>query len=284
MINRLVLLVSTLHDEAIATRIHGDFGAGADKRQDSIICRIVQIYADYEDGASDETLCTLIVDARESAYSYDIDLPESLLTQHSDYFKNGDLFISIEGATLTNSTVQLSETSTVSVLQDYFSHQVGIRASTDYTNAQRNRTLAVIAISLSDSPLMFSKENISFTLWQQPIRVQTQFAACSLGQLNWRPAGVYEVVLDKSIADIDSVATAKNHAVEKLIRQGHISASGSAQDLADNVMFFIPPLAPTLGFIANAGSPSWQSTYSNKWSLDLNTVLHELVRENFVFL
>lgn len=121
------------------------------------------------------------------------------------------------------------------------------------------------------------------------VSIKTQYAACSHGKLN----------IVEAIDRNGNGANIRNGSVEVKVNLSSSSSDGNirnavtsqlktlfgvnALNLADHVMYCLPPLSSNWG-IAYAYIDSWNSVYSNEWCRYLSTQMHGTFFDNFIFL
>eukprot|EP00977_Amphora_coffeiformis_P024574 scaffold16330_cov172-Amphora_coffeaeformis.AAC.8 len=204
---------------------------------------------------------------------YDLEqIPFDIRETRFDDIRMGQLYMSITEATLDtqNNVIDTQPTSVFTVLDEPpQEHRRHLKA---YTDALGTRRYAIVRVSTSDASPFFTAQQLRSRFTDPLAGMQAQYAACSMNQLQWQLDNVYEVRVASSVQNyVNKAANLRNEAADQLKTQLGLN---SISDLADNIMFCIPP--GTGGWIANAGTGHWQSQFNDKWCLSLTSVMHEL--------
>jgi Gametolysin peptidase M11 len=209
-----------------------------------------------------------------SNHLYPIDLPSHILEEHQRAIHEGELLLTLNGATIEKDTVLLHDSTQVTIL-DHDSPIARRRRRLQgkaYDTAFGTRTLKVIRVSTSDKQPSFTAEQMEDRIFHQSIGLSSQYEACSFGQLKWESRGVLDVIVDGEIASYESGSALRVAAEEKMKQLQIISDSPS--ELADNVMFCLAPGTGT--WVANAGTNYWRSQFNDQWCLSLTATMHEV--------
>ena len=188
---------------------------------------------------------------------------------------NMDLWVNITAASVNDETelVILSPTSTFTVIPEPVQNDRRRRLRMAYSQAKGIRTYAILLVSTTDAKPTVSAQAIRTRFTNTAVGMQAQYAACSANQLDWRLQGVHTVDLPGPLADYANSPSGLRNAATKQFLQGN-SRLKSMEDLADNVLYCIPP--GTGGWVANAGTNYWRSQYNDAWCISLTAVVHEL--------
>lgn len=236
----------------------------------------------------------------------------------SEDIKEGQLHVAFSGADVdtTSQLVTLTDTTTMSQVEiSVDNNQRKLVLTLKSTNpsvipiatmdikekqsgTKGTRSVKVIRVSVLDSQVTATAQELEQTLFGGTgVSFVSQYDACSFGQLNWIPSPstnlgltespVIDVQLDNPAWSYDSPSAVVSEAQIVLKETFHLD---SAADLADNVMFCLPP---GIGFpsggnetsgvknkdnwAASAGVNYFRSTYNNEWCTSLTATMHELV-------
>jgi Gametolysin peptidase M11 len=233
----------------------------------------------YEEKSDEEEEEASYVESRHHVYP--IELPSHTLEEHQGAIHEGELLLSLSGASLHNDGVLLHNTTQFTILDDdsliarrlRVSRRRGLEGEgKDYNAAFGTRTLKVIRVSTSDSQPTYTAAEMEDRIFQQRIGLSSQYEACSFGQLQWKSNGVLDVLVDGDIGSYESGSALRVAAEEKMQQLQIISESAS--ELADNVMFCLAP--GTGDWVANAGTKYWRSQFNDQWCLSLTATMHEI--------
>ena len=140
-----------------------------------------------------------------------------------------------------------------------------------YDLATGVRTYAVILIATQDVPTSFTATAVRERFTNTTVGLQAQYAACSANQLQWQLQGVYTVNLPQKLEDYGHApSTVRNEATAQFLND-HSHVVSSMEELADNVLYCIPP--GTGNWVANAGTFYWRSQYNGAWCMSLTAVV-----------
>eukprot|EP00977_Amphora_coffeiformis_P003835 scaffold766_cov179-Amphora_coffeaeformis.AAC.18 len=251
-------------------------GSSSDQKG-TIHCRITVLDSLFwsEDGneeTSSETVCIPTFHGEEGheAFPYAVELPDNILKDFEDEIELGKLHVSISHAEFDGDSISTGKESEFSVHEEHESRRLSHKP---YNQTIGTRTLAIVTVSTTNGQhVSHNHETLERYLFSEDQSMVRQYHHCSLGQLTWKFAGAYDVVIQGDVSDYESPSHMRNVALEKLVEDGRVKRS--AQELGDNVMIILPK--GTSGFIANAGMNYWLSVFNDVWSLDLLTVVHEL--------
>ena len=215
---------------------------------------------------------------------YDLErIPAHILESHMDDIRMGQLYMSITEANLDieNNVVGTQSTSVFTVLDEPpLERRRHLKA---YTDAMGTRRYAIVRVSTSDASPSVTAQQLRSRFTDPRAGMQAQYTACSMNQLNWQLDNIYEVRVPASVRNYENKAAhLRNDAADQLKTQLGLN---SISDLADNILFCIPP--GTGNWIANAGTGHWQSQYNDKWCLSLTSVMVrccQIIRELFIYI
>lgn len=272
-----------LVSSAATTNLRGRNLGGATNQtttSTTIQCRITLVHtlSRLENEDADEsfsnTVCIPLIGGEEGheAFAYDIDLPDSISSQHWDLIEEGLLHLTITQASFQGDFISTTENSQFTVIEQGSFRRRHLN-NKPFNQTKGRRSLAIITVSTTAGQrVSYSQDMLRKRLFEEPRGMADQYSKCSLGLLEWEFAGFYPTVVEGSITDYESPSHARNMALQNIVDSGIVESS--AQELADNVMVILPNGTP--GLIANAGVNYWLSTLNDVWSLDLLTVIHEL--------
>lgn len=268
LICRLTTQDTLFHDEQTG-RFYG---------QEEIVCD------PYEDGNLHYNLYTLPSSSLIPANlwprdSIDNEEPLKEALDDQDESNNKDLWVNITAASVNDVTEQviLSPTSTLTVIpepDEQDSHRRRWLQRKAYSQATGVRTYAILIVSTTDAQPTVSAQAMRARFTHATVGMQAQYAACSANQLTWRLQGIHEVDLPGPLSDYAHSPSAVRNAATEQFLQRHSGTFQSMVDLADNVLYCIPP--GTGGWVANAGTNYWRSQYNDAWCISLTAVVHEL--------
>ena len=125
----------------------------------------------------------------------------------------------------------------------------GRRLRKAYDDAFGVRTYAILVVSTTDARPSVTAQALRNRYTNRIVGMEAQYKACSVNQLTWQLQNVYSVNLPKRLAEYDNQAgTVRNAATEQFMKQNNLD---SMEDLADNILYCIPP--GTGSWVANAG-------------------------------
>ena len=249
-----------------------------------VLCRLTTEDTLFQDDGTgrfygkEEIVCDAHNDGLDDLYH----IP-SLPAWLANKFKQGNTWVNITSAVVDKMT-QLVVTnpvlSTFTVVpepQDVGGRRRRLQRKA-YSDAKGVRTYAIIRIATTDVQPSFTEQAMRARFTNPAVGMQAQYAACSANQLDFQLQGIYSVNLPKSMAEYGSEpSTLRNEAASQLANQLGIA---SVQDLADNVLFCIPP--GTGGWVANAGTFYWRSQFNGEWCMSLTAVVVSV--QNFLLL
>jgi len=250
-------------------------------RPSTLVCRLIVVetlveISETEMHSEERTECIPIVDdhERNDDSSYHIELPWPFFELHKDQIERGELYVTITKAMVDGESVQTTDSSTFAVVdplkeKDRRLEKNGVKAGTMGT-----RSVAVVRISTTDSSVNASAREIDNALFGDGINFVSQYRACSFGQLNWvrsRYGGVINMRLNRGITSFSGAAEVIKMAEKKIRARYRIR---SASDLADNVLFCVPP--GTGKWAASAGVNFWRSQFNSEWCTSLTANMHEI--------
>jgi len=237
--------------------------------EDPMVCRITMIdtLRELTDGAIErekKLACIPVTNGVESDGMYEIDLPHHIFAQHKALIEEGRLLLSIRGAIITESNVDLSQATNYNKVDQ-------TRSRRKLERAAGNRTIAVIRVSTNDARPKDSLNALKVGLFGNAINLRTQYQACSFNQLNWELSTAIEVKVNQPVSDFASGSALVSAAQQKIKSDLNIA---SVADLGDKVMFCLP--AGTGSWVASAGVNHWRAQFNNDWCLSLTATMHEI--------
>lgn len=239
---------------------------------DDISCRIIEVETLFE--TNDESLasqvehfCLPLVNGRESDKTLRVSLPEEIRTAYTSDIQQGLLHVSISDMYIENGAILMTYQSRVDVIDGPTNGRYL------KTGTKGQRTVAVVRISTKDSQVYASAKEIEDTLFGNHVNFVSQYNACSFGKLIWKPSkyGVIDVKVDQPVASFPSPSDIVSAAEESIISKYKLD---SASELADNVMYCVPPGAGN--WAASAGVNYWRSQFNDAWCTSLTATMHEL--------
>eukprot|EP00977_Amphora_coffeiformis_P024573 scaffold16330_cov172-Amphora_coffeaeformis.AAC.7 len=243
--------------------------AGRVQGQHEIVCAPHHHHFSFHDGRP----------RRPEDNLYSVLLPSWLLSQveaeTTTTTGHNALFVNITDATLDDATEQviLSADSQFTIVREPETSRRRRRLKRkEYHDALGIRTYAIILVSTADATPSFTADQMRARFTNPQVGMEAQYKACSANKLTWQLQGVHQVKLRERLDDFESSASPiRNAATEKFLERTGLE---SMEDLADNVLYCLPP--GTGGWIANAGTKFWRSQYNDKWCISLTAVIHEV--------
>jgi hypothetical protein len=210
---------------------------------------------------------------------YSIDLPPWLLqrTKSMQEGDGGDLWIRITDAHLDveNERIVLGEFPVFKLdTNPAFSEQrtEPIQARKAYNDAFGSRTYAIVLISTSDRSLSVTAQQMQARFTNSAVGFESTYRDCSANQIDWNLQGIHTVNLPGPLSQYaNNPGQIRNAATTQLMQEKGL---GSMEDLANNVLYCIPP--GTGDWVANAGTNHWRSQFNDAWCISLTAVVHEL--------
>jgi hypothetical protein len=256
----------------------------------TLYCRITVVESMYENTtgiySDTQTACIPVIDNIEMGELYDIRLPLDIRTNYTREIQEGRLLLSVNGAQLEqrgeNKNVNFNVNPQFTILQhdeELVYHQQKRRRLQQrkaYDDAYGIRSLLIVRISTIDSQPPYTALEMENRIFNEAVSMAKQFEACSFGQLKWTSKGVVDVTVDKPIANFTSGTALREAAEARLVELGVVEYS--TEEIADNVMYCLPPTAG--GWIASAGTNFWRSQFNDEWCLSLSAMMHELGKSN----
>lgn len=238
-------------------------------------CRIAlqDTLEQYNDGIimanRQETMCIPIVDETETFALHSLTLPHDFHTRYKSEIKAGTLVVRIEDAIVEKDAVLLSEDSTIVVIQASSNSTQTMQRQLEQSH---HRKVAVVRVSLSSGiEVGYTAEKIHKHLFENENCMAHQFTKCLNGKMHMEFSGMYEITVEGRPSDFQSPAQLRNKALEILA-----DTVAPPERLGDHVMVILPPCGFTNGFVANAITNHWLSTFNDLWSLDMTSYMHEL--------
>lgn len=237
-----------------------------------VLCRLTTEDTLFQDDVTgrfygkEEIVCDAHNDGLDDLYH----IP-SLPAWLANKFKQGNTWVNITSAVVDKMTQLVATNPVLSTFTVVPEPREGGRRlqRKAYSDAKGVRTYAIIRIATTDVQPSFTEQAMRARFTNPAAGMQAQYAACSANQLDFQLQGIYTVNLPKSMAEYGSEpSTLRNEAATQLANQLGIA---SVQDLADNVLFCIPP--GTGGWVANAGTFYWRSQYNGEWCMSLTAVV-----------
>lgn len=189
-----------------------------------------------------------------------LQLPKPFFLKHQVEIERGELYVSISHVITKSDGLELllSNSSLITVLGAPTGNHVGSVATTGSGNSPSRflekrfdrlyqpgtmgqRTIAVVRVSTTDSSLNATAKEIHDALFSaRRINFISQYRACSFNKLRWTRSkyGVVDVKLNRPITSFSGAAEVIQVATSQYKTEFKFH---SAMQLADNVMFCIPP-------------------------------------------
>jgi len=242
------------------------------------------------------------VDNIETHYLLPLELPGDIFLQNERAIEAGSLIVAIEGAHIRRrkGIIVLKNNANFTVVGNAaevdhhyefsaFANQSEIpgqdspagrkrrllrRLQTIYAYQKRSigtRRVMIVRVSTLDSQPENTLSEIIDGLFVNKPNFQSQYQACSFGQLNWELAEAVDLTLNRPISNFTSGSAVVQAAVNKILKRKN---TNNILSLADNFMFCVAPGTP--GWIAVAGVNYWRSAYQSGWCLSLSATMHEM--------
>jgi hypothetical protein len=235
--------------------------------QEDVLCRVVVLDTSFSDSTSDEEpACIPIVDGIETDSLISLELPVEVFFDDANDVEDS-LYVSITNASLQNDTIQ---TTTQSQFLDVPPLPHTRRLAFDMP-----KTVAMVRVSTKDLSPTFTTEHLEDYL-DAPINFISQFRQCSIGQLQFQSVGVFDVVVNEPIVEFGGKSGALVRAAQEQLKLD--LKLGSITDLADRILFCLPPAFGT--FVAAAALRHWRAVFHDKWCLSLSATAHELGKKH----
>jgi hypothetical protein len=240
----------------------------------SIECKVIQFDTLFESEngfmrTEEHLACIPFVDGvLQRNTEHILELPDSLYNASEQAIRKGQFYLTISNAYIARNQVVWSDSSTFEVTDREERHLA------QKTVTVGTRSVAVIKINTIDSSMNASVSEMNEILFgPNSTNFVSQYSACSFGQLKWTTTvGVMEVNLAESIHSFTSATDVVMAAQAQLAKD--MPGLTSAADLADSVMFCVPPGTGT--WIANAGVNFWRANFNGDWCLSLSATMHEV--------
>lgn len=262
-------------------------GSSAQESTDSIVCRItlsatlLALPTIGKPAVSTNTVaCIPIVDNRETADLFSIDLPLHFWEQHAVAAANGTLLVSIEGASITRKGIVATAQATFQVLPELpnSSRHLSLDDDPNHYWTTGIKTIAVVRISTRDAEPTYSTADMERGIFgdgleNDGVTMPTQYNACSFGKLRFIRSvyGVVDLKLDRTLGSFESVDSIFQSAQKQLVEEHNLD---SITDLGDKILFCLPP--GTGSWIAVAGVRHWRALFNDQWCLSLSALMHEV--------
>jgi hypothetical protein len=175
--------------------------------------------------------------------------------------------LAIKGGKIIERHIDISEAVDFVEYHD-FRHERHLSSSTS-----GEKTITVVRVSTIDSVPSYSAQEMQDRLFGQNIGLQTQYFACSFGQLIWKlsPAGVIDIMIDDSVTNYNTGTSLVSAATEYM---KNVMGINSPSELSDKVMYCLPPGTGT--WAASAAVNHWRAQFNDKWCLSLTATMHEI--------
>lgn len=269
------LLLSSLPGSCSFSKNNGVRMEGLFQDTPVLLCRVILVDTMFvsNDGTmryEHETACIPMQQHGESDVLLHLVLPDNVYAVNRAKLLQSRLYVEIRGARLTAHDVLLGEGSHVSVVEPPTFPQdrrLGKKANST------SLTAAVVRVSVLDSVVTKTAEQIESTLFGEGINFVSQYAACSFGATRWKRSvyGVIDVMLNYTLSDLGDSTAIATKALEQIRDELQLV---SVTELADHIMVCIPP--GTGDWAANAGVNYWRSIYNDVWITSLSATVHEL--------
>lgn len=237
-----------------------------------VVCRVTVIASMYWDEQKGRVQskqaagCIPIVNGTDSHLLLSIDLPSRITNAYSSEIHQGALFLRVDGATMADDALQVSDQTTFQVLDPA---PVG-RQLQQLTTKGKMTVLVVRVTTLDGVSPDYSLDEMRSRIFGSGIGMRSQFAACSFGQLMMEDTGGMDVIVPNNMSHYSSGAMLVNDAEQVILD----TVGRASYEIADKVMFCQPP--GTGNWIANAGVNYYRSNYNNEWCLSLSADMHEM--------
>ena len=175
-----------------------------------------------------------------SSESFTLDLPDRILKEYGYRLEEGfSLYVEIPDATLTSDSVLVHSEDQMRVVEPPSNLQHRRRLNRPSTIGSLD--VIVIRITANDSEPSYSAHDLYNIMFDDGISMRSQFRMCSNGNLDIRPTvhGVMNVKVNLSVSENSHGAfvNAATVAADALLPSG----SRSVRDVADLVLFVVPP-------------------------------------------
>ena len=275
----LVALASLLtYDLAVAKTIRGFSPKKLSEEQGFIICRMTVLGTTYEDEGGNglrtegESACVPVVDGRELDDLIPISLPSNFEQTHSNHLKEGWLLVNVTNAAIGDGDISTSDSTEFSVIDNAPGALRHLQERQLRTTGRLS--IAIIRIISRDGVEPTAKESdFNAIMNGNQVNLRTQMEKCSIGQFRLTKAKrfVINVRVDERMSELKRGAVAVAAASKKLLSQFNI---GQVSDLADRVLFCVPP--GTGNWAASAGMNHWKAQFNDGFCTSLSATMHEL--------
>lgn len=218
----------------------------------ALVCRVTVIDTMYED-VNGETMtrefgCIPIIDSMETGLLASLTLAPDLVESHRREIAEGQLIVSIQGASLVGYDMVVPDDATFTVISSR-SRRLPVMPEP----IVGVRSLFVVRVSTIDATPDKSLTQLYQGMFASPISFSRQYEACSFGQLQWTFAGGIDVALDEAISNFSRPSELINAAQDEV---QSVLGIESAHTLADHVVFCMPQ--GISGWFAFAGVNHWR--------------------------
>ena len=139
--------------------------------------------------------------------------------------------------------------------------------------------LLVVYIRANDASPTASTNTVYETAFQNEVSLKSQFARCSLNQLQLEPTalGVLDVTVNMRVSGTDKtqfVNAAEDLALARIQAATGDTSITNTRQYADLVMYIVPP--GTGNWLAYASVGGGMSVYNDQWGIYLSATAHEI--------
>lgn len=245
---------------------------------DTLMGGMVEQYSEMKHGwetslhhLGEELGCVLIRDNEETDELYSITIPESIDYAHKSSIMKGTLLLSIKGAyVMHDNQLFVRDDAVFEVLDPVPIHMRRLSLSPPSTIG--TRSIFIVRVSTSDSTPSKSLSEIQQGIaTMNAVSFQSQFHACSFGQLQWKLAGGVDVFLPQSISSFKKPFDLLQAAIT--VAKTLLDVN-DMRELGDHIMFCQP--GGMEGWVAVAAINHWSSNFNEGFHLSLSVLMHEI--------
>ena len=177
----------------------------------------------------------------ESAHMYSITAPLSFFAEYRFQLESSkDFYLRLSNVTIEGSEITLDV---------FSSHQVVEPPQQEGIPSSSSKSVAIIRVNTRDSSPSRTVNDLEAMFDRRRANFVTQYEACSNGHLVFTRRGVYDIEINKNVAEFDRALTLVNEAVAAVASQEGLS---SGSEIADHTLVCLPPGTPgksSLGFL-----------------------------------
>jgi hypothetical protein len=231
--------------------------------------------------------CYPVTGDEVSELHYNIALPDVVTAAQPAAEDLDNWWVAIPGGFIdtTTAAVVVPDASTVYTTKG---PPTGRRLSQQQLEKHHSRRLAeakgtlkvlVVYIRASNASPTPSTNSVYQTAFQNEVSLKSQFARCSLNQLQLEPTalGVLDVTVNMRVGSTDKtqfVNAAEDLALARIRSITGDTSITNTRQYADLVMYIVPP--GTGNWLAYASVGGGMSVYNDKWSIYLSATAHEI--------